>query len=71
MMILQVCNASFAFKLEDASMMLDDLALATFPGENVRKFAHEAQRLIQILKGVCPAILVELYDHSKSFDYSE
>ena len=51
MMILQVCHVSFAFKLEDVATMLDDLTLVAFPGENVSKFANEAQRLIKILKG--------------------
>ena len=51
MMILEVCHASFAFKMDDATKSMEDLALTTFPGENVSKFSNEAQRLIKIMKG--------------------
>ena len=51
MMILEVCHASFAFKMDDAAKSMEDLALTTFPGENVSKFSNEAQRLIKIMKG--------------------
>ena len=36
MMVLDVCHASFAFKMDDAANILTQLSLATFPGENVR-----------------------------------
>ena len=51
MMVLDVCHASFAFKMKDATMSLSALTLEQFAGENVSKFSNEAQRLIQIMKG--------------------
>jgi len=51
MMVLEVCHASFAFKMDDAAESLTALTVDTFPGENISKFANEAQRLIKIMKG--------------------
>jgi len=51
MMVLDGCHASFAFKMDDAAKSLSTLTLETFDGENVSKFASEAQRLIKIMKG--------------------
>jgi len=51
MMVLEVCYASFAFKIDDATKSLKTLTLVTFPGENISKFANEAQTLINIMKG--------------------
>ena len=51
MMTLDVCHASFAFKMEEAAETLNDLSLDSFPGENISKFANEAQRLIKIMQG--------------------
>ena len=50
MMILEVCHASFAFKMDDAAKSLEDLALTAFSKENASKFLNEAQRLIKIIK---------------------
>jgi len=41
-MVLEVCHASFVFKMDDAAKILTALSLATFPGENFSKFASEA-----------------------------
>ena len=51
MMVLEVCHASFSFKLDDAAKRLEALSLASYPGENISKFSNEAQRLIKVLKG--------------------
>jgi len=51
MMVLEVCHASFSFKMDDAATKREALTLAEFPGENISKFANEAQRLIKIMKG--------------------
>lgn len=51
MMILNVCHASFAFKLDDASDKLRELKLIDYPGENVSQFANEAQRLVKVIMG--------------------
>lgn len=51
MMVLEVCHASFSFKMDDAATKLEALTLVEFPGENISKFANEAQRLIKIMKG--------------------
>merc|ERR1740124_651011 len=50
-MVLDVCHASFAFRMDDAAKSLSALMLETFSGENVSKFTNEAQRLIKIMKG--------------------
>ena len=51
MMVIEVCHASFVYKIDDADIILTALCLAEFPGENVSKFSNEAQRLIKIMKG--------------------
>ena len=51
MMTLNVCHASFAFKLDDASDKLNEMKLIDYPGENVSQFANEAQNLIKIMMG--------------------
>ena len=51
MMVLNVCHASFAFKLDDASDKLKSMQLIDYPGENVSQFANESQRLIKIMMG--------------------
>ena len=52
MMVLQVCHASFSYKLDEAATKLASLRLVDFPGENVSKFANEAQ------KGWGPGVLL-------------
>jgi len=37
-MVLNVCHASFVFKMDDAAKSLSALTLETFPGENVSNF---------------------------------
>ena len=51
MMVLEVCHASFAYKMDEAAKSLENLRLADFPGENISKFSNEAQRLIKIMCG--------------------
>ena len=51
MMVLEVCHASFSFKMDEAGKSLEALTLSDFPGENISKFSNEAQRLIKIMKG--------------------
>ena len=51
MMVLQVCHASFSYKLDKAATKFASLRLVDFLDENISKFANEAQRLIKILKG--------------------
>jgi len=51
MMVLDACHELFEFKMDDAAKSLSELTLASFEGENVSKFANEAQRLIKIMKG--------------------
>ena len=51
MMVLEVCHASFSFKMDKAGKSLEALTLSDFPGENISKFSNEAQRLIKIMKG--------------------
>ena len=43
MMFLDVYHALFVFKMDNAAKSLSELTLASFAGENVRKFANEAQ----------------------------
>jgi len=50
MMVLDVCHASFAFKMDNAAKILTKLSFATFPGENVSKLSNETQRFIKIMK---------------------
>jgi len=50
-MVLNVCHTSVSFKMDDAAKSLSALTLETFAGENVSKFANEAQHLIKIMKG--------------------
>lgn len=50
MMVLEVCHASFSSKMDDAAIKLEERELSAFPGENINKFANEAQRLIKIMK---------------------
>ena len=49
-MVLEVCHASFSSKMDDTAIKLEALELSAFPGENINKFANEAQRLIKIIK---------------------
>ena len=51
MMVLDVCHASFSFKMDDAATSLKDTTLSIFPGENISKLLNEAQRPIKIMKG--------------------
>jgi len=51
MMVLDVCHALFAFKMDDVAKSLSEIALASLTGENVSKFTNEAKRLIKIMKG--------------------
>ena len=50
-MVLDICNASADQDIEAASASFDDLALATYPGENIEEFVTEGQRLICIMMG--------------------
>ena len=49
-MVLEVCHASFSSKINDTTIKLEERELSAFPGENINKFANEAQRLIKIMK---------------------
>jgi len=51
MMTLNVCHASFAFKLDDTAKNLSEMKLMDYPGENSSQFANEAQRMIKIKIG--------------------
>ena len=51
MMVLEVCHASFSYKMDEAADKLTALQLSDFPGENISKFANESQRLIKIMQG--------------------
>jgi len=62
MMVLYVCHASFAFRMDDVAKSVSALTLETFAGENVSKFANEAQRLIKIIKGVMRFCII--WDHN-------
>ena len=50
MIVLDVCHASFSCKMDNAAIKLEAFKLITFSGENISKFANEAQRLIKSIK---------------------
>ena len=50
MMVLEVCHALFSCKMDEAAASFQALDLGAYPGENISKFANEAQHLIKIMK---------------------
>jgi hypothetical protein len=51
LMVLEASNASVALDIDDAAEKFSSLALASFPGENIKGLATEALRLIRIMEG--------------------
>jgi len=49
MMALDTCNASTSHDIAGAKKKLEELVLTSYPGEDISLFAHEAQRLVNIM----------------------
>lgn len=51
MMALEASNASVSLDIDDATEKFSSLSLTSYPGENIKKLAIEALRLIKIMEG--------------------
>jgi hypothetical protein len=50
-MALETCNASVSHDIDGAAKAFDELALDTYPGENITNLTTEALRLLKIMQG--------------------